>query len=102
MISQSRLLQQIQTIIKKENDQMELNRLKGVGKTKAFEATPVNLNPLKPLKDSKGRVIEAITKEKLERQLHKSLREIQAKTLQQTEFLNRSIVESRESLDQER
>lgn len=46
---------------------MELNRLKGVGKTIAFEAMPVNLNPLKPMKDSRGRVIDAITKEKLER-----------------------------------
>lgn len=40
---------------------MELNRTRGVGKTIAFEAYPVNLNPHKPMKDSKGRVIDAIT-----------------------------------------
>jgi hypothetical protein len=42
---------------------MEYNRSKGIGKTKAFEANPVNLNPSKPLKDQKGRVINAITKD---------------------------------------
>jgi hypothetical protein len=71
---------------------MEYNRTKGIGKTIAFEANPVNLNA-KPLKDSKGRVINAITKESLQQQLQKSLKDIRAKAEEQTEFLNKSIAD---------
>ena len=64
-------------MIKKENEQMEYNRTKGIGKTKAFDAYPVNLNPLKPIKDLRGRVIDAITLPSLTRQLQSSLKEVQ-------------------------
>lgn len=54
-------------MIDKENKQMEYNRSKGIGKTKAFEAIPINLNPKKPLKDEKGRIVSAISIETLNR-----------------------------------
>ena len=38
-------------MIEKENKQMEFNRSRGIGKTKAFEAYPVNFDSRKPLKD---------------------------------------------------
>jgi hypothetical protein len=50
-------------MIEKENKQMEFNRSRGIGKTKAFEAYPVNFDSRKPLKDDRGKIINAITVE---------------------------------------
>jgi hypothetical protein len=73
MLEKSRLVRQIYQIIKKENDHVESNRKKGIGRGIAFERYKVNLDPLKPLKDSSGKVIEAITIDSLQDQLHQSL-----------------------------
>ena len=50
-------------MIDKENKQMELNRSRGVGKTKAFEDHPVNYDSKKPMRDERGRICKAITVE---------------------------------------
>jgi hypothetical protein len=48
-------------MIDSENKQVEHNRTKGVGKTKAFGEIPVNLDGKKIMKDDRGRVVDAIT-----------------------------------------
>lgn len=63
-------------MIEKENKLVEFNRSKGIGKTTAFEAYPVNLNSKKPMKDEKGRIINAITLETLTKKLTNSLSSI--------------------------
>lgn len=77
MIDKSRRLKQIQQMIKKENELMEYNRSKGKGTTIAFDAYPVNLDPIKPKKDHKGRIIDAITLPSLTKKLQTSLKQLQ-------------------------
>lgn len=58
LIEKNKLLSQIMSMIKKENDQVEANKQKGKT-TVAFEAHPVNLNPQRPLRDKSGRIVTA-------------------------------------------
>ena len=52
-------------MIEKENDHVLSNRKRGIGRGIAFERYKINLDANKPLKDSSGLIVDAISAETL-------------------------------------